>query len=389
MCAAAAGMAALAAAPVHRYGIPVPIARPGCPCVHTPSEDITTPRGTVRKITTMALQHYGAPGGQPLNSLDLSGIHKKLEVASLQLQQTGSSNVLLTDVSFNCEIETPSGSYRDFITFDLKIPESGANEGVFSSDMMRQAYGSKRDFFTNIEYFFLLGKQTANLGNNGHGVTPDYRKADATHDQYILHTEQSLVAYLATDKAALMLRNYLRAAIRGKYPDAISTKIHNLGLHMHSTKTCCAPCEYTLIGLMNSQAVGLIPNFRRFCAEPNEVLRLQVDPDFQMVTTVTANEADQTHKTKPSMQPFATPINDKRLYSINVKDPNTSKKIFTTILNTYNGANLPIDESKFEGTVGISGSLKTPGSPATAQRHRERTNEDLDNLTAGVKELLI
>ena len=82
-----------------------------------------------------------------------------------------------------------------------------------------------------------------------------------------------------------------------------------MGLHMHSTKTCCAPCEYTLVGLMNDREgliqdgvrIGFLENFRASSTEHRDfTFSLPEASDFKMLVTVTASEHDATHQKQPS-----------------------------------------------------------------------------------------
>ena len=171
---------------------------------------------------------------------------------------------------------------------------------------MVEKYGNKQIYQT-LRHFYYLGRNVANPEDDKHGHQPDYDHTTSRHDQYILHTEQMLVAYLALPEAATMLVNRLRIAIRGEYPDVVAVKTYNMGLHMHLTKTCCAPCEYSLIGLMNKNGaplvrnrmrLGFLHNFRAAATSPNQQMTINLPRNslFRMVVTVTASNNDGHHQ---------------------------------------------------------------------------------------------
>jgi len=191
-------------------------------------------------------------------------------------------------------------SYKlEYFVFDLRIP--GANttkESVFSYDRLIEGFYSREQLYSNLKRFYSLGKNTVNPTDNKHGHKPLYDPKSSKHDQYILHTEQLLVAYLSTLQSAYMLRNRLRTEIRAKHPDVRQVKVYNMGLHMHSTKTCCAPCEYSLIGLMNRRERGFLPNFQKVCLEQNDLIKFcfPQKSKFSLLVTVTASEHDADHQ---------------------------------------------------------------------------------------------
>lgn len=234
------------------------IHRRGCACKMTPTYQVTsTPEGErtrmIHEYSTMMLVHQ-TKDGRIKNSLRLGPLHHELEIDSLVLSRSGASNILLSKVSFDCLIVDASGQEkRAYVHFDLRIPGTNAKgKTVLSSDMMAEMYGGKENLYAALKFFYQLGRSTANPSKHKHGHCPDYNPETSKHDQYILHTEQILAAYLALPKAAQMLFNRLTTEVRTLYPDASSIKIYNMGLHMHSTKTCCAPCEFVLVGLMQA-----------------------------------------------------------------------------------------------------------------------------------------
>ncbi|OGN54688.1 MAG: hypothetical protein A2098_00730 [Chlamydiae bacterium GWF2_49_8] len=392
-------MAAASAISNKEYLIPLSISRRGCPCALTPTYRISTTTEQkrtelVHQFTTMRLVHQ-AKDGEIKNSLDLDRIHHELEIDSLLLQGSGASNILLCKMSFDCLIRDSSGKeQRDYLTFDLRIPGTNA-EDVFSYDLIVNAYGTQAKLYEALKYFYSLGRSIDNLKEYKHGHSPEYDASTSKHDQYIRHTEQLLVAYLALPQAAKMLSNRLRIEIRGKYPYASAVKVYNVGLHMHSTKTCCAPCEYSLLGLMNKfkgslvpdlknfqdRILGLIPNLMRSLSVPNDTLSFTSPKHslFRMVVTVTASEQDAHHRKKPDLMIKALdPNGPLPFYAVEVKKPSASKRIFTSILaGKYDRRLLPSASTLNDKTVSISGSRATPGSQGTITKVSEVRKEEM------------
>jgi hypothetical protein len=374
--------------------------RKGCPCFKTPFYQVSSlPHGArkplIHNYTTMQLLHKSR-SGEVKNSLPLDSIHKELEQAALLLDNSGASNILLSKLSFNCFITQSDGTkIRDYIHFDLKIPGTGTeSEPVFSYDMIESMYGSKKKLYKALNHFYTLGKSIVNPESDTHGHTPEYNPKDSKHDQYIRHTEQLLIAYLALPEASEMIRNRLTTTIRGKYSGATSVRLYNTGLHMHSTKTCCAPCEYSLIGLMNDQSPsGFLDKFKNACSEPSDILRFTFPRllPFKLLVTVTANQKDSDHRAEPtckekSIRPHRKPTP----YHIDVKSPDVLTTIFTTLLaNHYSRRNLPTRAVLSDKTVGISGSKATPGSSKAMKKAKKKKSDELDKFTHDISLLRI
>ncbi len=404
-------MSAVATASIHKHSY-VPkdlVHRSGCPCVLTSSYRISTlPPGDqtsfVHEYTTMRLVHQRKNNEdnkkKAKNTLSLTALHHELEIDSLVLRKSGASNILLSKVSFDCLItdkrlttDKPAKEYRDYISFDLKIPGVNSDkEAVFSYEMVKEAFGSRENLYAALEYFYAVGRGIANQANHKHGIQPDYNPRYSKHDQYILHTEQLLIAYLALPEASAMLRNCLRTKIRGKYSEAASVKVYNMGLHMHSTKTCCAPCEYSLLGLMNAREgfkqgqkqLGFLPNFQQACSSLDEQLAFTFPKksSFRLLVTVTASESDATHKQQPTYtrQELAS-SESTPLHVISVKAQTTFQCIFTTLLSAeYDPRKLAASSTLNDKTVGISGSKNTPGSSPTAKKVKEVREAELDQI---------
>ena len=382
--------------PNREYHVPKAIPRCGCPSYVVPTCQISTPReGERREVThkfaLMVLTHY-TKEGKIKNSLPLGPIHQELELESLALYSSGSSNILLSKMSFDCLITGASGeTFRDYLCFDLKIPGvNGAKESVFSYDSIEATYGGKKNLYDTLKHFYDLGHQIAAPNGRGHGHHPDYDSTNSKHDQYIRHTEQLLVAYFALPEAAEMLCNRLRTEIRGKYPDASSVKVYNMGLHMQSTKTCCAPCEYSLVGLMNElngfmlngKPLGFLSNFKRICAVPNPQLlfTLPKKSPFRLLVTVSASGADADHQKQPTYSRSRLAVRDLAIdYKISVKHEFVSRTIFTAMLDSGYDARrlLPSSASTLiDKTIGISGSKATSGSYGTIEKTRKARDEE-------------
>ncbi len=374
------------------YYNPIEIPRKGCPSLPTPTyQNSILPEGDrvrfVHNYTTMKLFHQ-TKTRQVKNSLPLDSIHHELEQAALMLQNSGSSNILVSKLSFDCLLTNSSGKeFRDYIHFDLKIPGTGTERNsVFSYDMIEQMYAGKANLYSSIKRLYHLGRDLVNNENHTHGHEPDYNPENSKHDQYIRHTEQLLVAYLALPEASKMILNRLRTTIRGKYPDASAVKVYNTGLHMHSTKTCCSPCEYTLIGLMNDRTEsGFLHNFKKASLASSDVLKFEFPKKslFRLLVTVTANQPDSDHKKQPLYSNTLLEARDiVPSYLIDVKSDSASTRIFSAFLgNSYDGKDLPSRASLVDKTVGISGSKATTGSSGTINRVSAARDEELNKAT--------
>jgi hypothetical protein len=260
------------------------VCRNGCPSKLTPyyeTSELPKDERTklFRQYTTMRLVHpskdktikYAYP---------LKPIHDELATTSLAVWKSGASNILLSRMSFECLIKTSSGKeIRDRICFPLKIERANTEENsVLSYDMVVESYGSKENLYSAIERLFSKGRALANIEDHKHGHRPAYNPNLSKEDRFILHTEQLLAAFLLLPETAQMLCDQLRGAIRAENYKAVTVKVYNIGLHMHSTKTCCAPCEYALIGLMNEregfmqngQHLGFLHNFAKACVLPSQ-----------------------------------------------------------------------------------------------------------------------
>lgn len=376
--------------------IPNPITRVGCPAKLTSKYQVASlPEGSrtqfIQEYTAMKLTHM-SKNGKTKNSLPLEDIHYDLETNSFPLAGSGSSNILLSKVSFDCLVKTCSGEeYRDYLTFDLRIPGTNSKtESVFSYEMIEKIYGGRENLYALLKYFYTKGFEIVNPTKKTHGHLPDYDPSSSNHDQYIRHTEQLLAAYLLLPEGANMLCNRLRTAIRGKFPDANGVKVYNMVLHMHSTKSCCAPCEYVLVGLMNepqyiivnNQEFGFLPFFKHYCSQSNDQLNFTFPKGspFRVLVTVTANNKDADHKKQPKYTK-TTFQGNVPTYDISVKHPDVSSRIFTTMLkNGYDLRRAPSSPTLSDKTVGISGSKATRGSPGTMNKVKQSRENELQKL---------
>lgn len=368
-----------------------------CPCQVTNTSEHTYPNGAVRRVAEMVLQDHTR------RFISLSKIHRDLENAHLPLHNSGSSNICLCRIGFNCQVNLIEGqTVTNYFSFDLKIPGDRNNQGVFSSDMMITlgAHGNMQGLHTAIGNYHGLGRPIANPNLVVHGNQPIFNLAQVPPNNVnlnlslTLHTEQMLVAYLDLPQAATMLKNRLITHIRGEFSNATSATIHAVGIHLSQNKTCCSACEYSLVGLMQSTQQGLIPNLRTACTVQDGRLVLQMNglpnlAPFPMVTTVTAKEPDAAHRALPQFSRTIQLIHQAPIRSIiDLTVPATSQRIYTSILSPHNNANIPITPSQYDGSVAISGSLATAGSPGTIAATFNQRDAFLDHSTAGVSRLL-
>ncbi|MCP5506042.1 MAG: hypothetical protein H7A38_04075 [Chlamydiales bacterium] len=364
------------------YYQPSSTPRAGCPvqltrCYSQPIEIPGARRTRDHYYTAMKLADMVEE--TPIRLLNLDKVHHDMETESLSLYGSGASNIVVAKLSFDCSIEIGETSERATFVWDLKIPEVG---DILSFDFIKGKYNEYGiDPYKLLKYYYSLGKSIVNKDKNKHGHTPGYSSGESSQDQYIRHTEQMLVAYLALPDAAAMIRNYLRTEIRSKYhKQSTAARIYHMGIHMHSTKTCCAPCEYTLIGLMNDdgefhESFGFKKNFSEECLEPNELLKFKFSRKFplKVLVTVTANTPDADHKKKPEYR--ETDATDDEIF---VRDQATLSKIFTTFLdNPYDVRKVPEETALKDRTVFTSGSNVTPGTKKTiAKANRVKSAED-------------
>lgn len=359
------------------YYQPIPLQRNGCPAqlmdsYSKPIQLLNARHASNHYFTAMKLAEM--INGKLFYLLNLDEVHHEMEIESLSLFGSGASNIVIAKLSFDCSIQVGETSERATFVWDLKIPQ--VDESSLSYDFIKKKYDQYGiNPYDLLEYYYALGRHTVNKDNATHGHVPGYSSGNSSQDQYIRHTEQMLIAYLALPDAATMIRNYLRTEVRSKYHKrATVARIYYMGIHMHSTKTCCAPCEYTLVGLMNDdgnfhEQLGFLKNFKRECLEPNELLTFKFSRiiPFKVLVTVTANKTDADHKQKPKYQKT-----DERNEAILVEDDYTLSKIFTTFLeNSYDVRKIHEETALKDKTVFTSGSNTTPGTKKTNRKAKE------------------
>jgi hypothetical protein len=371
------------------------ISRDGCPCKMTPYYQTSEiPPGDrtalINHFTTMRLVHF-AKDGTIKDVYPLKLVHEELETTSLKLRGSGASNILLYKVSFECLITLqPGKQIREFVRFNLKIRGTSTKaDSVLSYDMLEKVYGNKENLYAVLKHLYDLGRKIANPDGDKHGHEPEYDPDSSKHDQYIRHTEQLLAAYLMLPEGAQMLIDQLRGVIRAKYAEASGVKVYNMGLHMHSTKTCCGPCENTLVGLMNKRMnftqdgkqLGFFYHFKKAAAAKNDTLTMSLPlaSFFRLLVTVTATEHDADHRAQPQYKNVILGNLDTPFYDISIKSQITSQSIFSTMISPgYDTRRIPDASNLSDMTVGISGSKQTPGSKKTMAKVRQvRLDEEL------------
>lgn len=339
--------------------------------------------------------------GDVKSTLSFKKTHKKLLASSHPLNNSGSSNILLTEVGCDCTIQTASDKLDTFVSFPLRIPGSGPGSSpLFFYDALASPpyYQSKSTLYEAIEHFYCLGRSIANPRNTKHGHTPDYSGENPRQDQYVRHTEQFLVAYLALPEAAEGLLRRLVTEVRANHPLATSIKLHNLSLSLASTKTCCSPCEYTLLGLMNERdgiiqqdtLLGLLPNLQIACETLQTTLPISLSRNhpLRLFTTVFATENDGDHiKTSPLEK---TELGEKELpvpYDIATHDPFSSSHLFRVLVKEPLPHHLQPVSNLSDFSVIVSGSEKTPGSRSTRKKIIAERDCETDKLTENLRTL--
>lgn len=371
------------------------INRPGCPCILTPYyekvEILEDERRELKtQYTTMRLVHL-SKNLFLKNHLNLDQIHYDLLAHSIELQDSGASNAALCKFSFNCLISEKEGGERTNIVFDFRIPGNNSiKEPVFHFDFVASLYEGKDLSYEVLKRLYLEGKRVANPQNHKHGHEPKYVVEGINHDQYIRHSEQHIVGYLAHPNGAEMLVTRLRTEIRSRYPNAVFAKVYNIGLHLHSTKTCCAPCEYNLIGLMNAEDLFL-GNFKQIAQMTNDCLefRFPVRNRFRLVCTVSGNHQNADHRSIPQ---FIKKNIQKQIptFDISIKNDSSSRYIYTTFFPfSYDRRVVPVSRSLQDKTVCISGSNKSAGTQGTKNRVQKIRDEEMNEINEGMMVLTL
>lgn len=287
--------------------------------------------------------HDAAKNPRKRVELPIAPIHLRLSTAENWIRKEntaefGTQNLVAVDMSFEISWgnHTPNGNHRrDFITFPLRIPGkqfytvSDAFVDQENDLVQRRETGVNP---TNHTYRLMRERYTKGHNITGHnycGYAPKFVDVQ-TDKQYTHHSEQALYTYLATQDGVKMLTNRLTTEIRGRgiASPGDTIKIYAVGLHIHSTKTPCGPCERSTVGVQNSQwhvpgekaqflelFMGELEN-RSSAPLPNQqhsILNFTYPGQYKgraphergprMFTTYTANTHDKDHKAaRPSAQ---------------------------------------------------------------------------------------
>lgn len=321
-------------------------------------------------------------------------------------------NVLAAKMSAVVKVTTAEGhDVRSLISFNIKIPQlrkkldKDKTAEVFCYDDITALYGNTENLCVVMKNLYNLGRATANPSNAKHGHKPDYNPlTPGIHIQNERHTEQYLAAYLAHPDAAAMILARLRTEIRYQHPGSKAAKIYSMQLHMHSNKTCCACCEYSLVGLMNntpyclfyeghpdaSLSITFTHNIALACATPSEALPLTLPEHtpFNLQVMVTADERDAHHSGTLKSTPT-----EPTLYAIQIKNPVPSTTIYQTLFNH----SLDIDKARkidlvpktlLDNTVFISGSASKKLNQTISKDHAKQKAKEGDDLLKDIARLL-
>lgn len=355
----------------------------GCPCrlthLYQTTWQVESRTPMVHQFTPMALVNEGEDSIK--TRLNLRRIHGELEMESLPLNIPKGPNVVLAKVSFECLVQRLNGFTRGFFTFDLRIPCTSRDGSLTWSWLERayEPYGGILSLYQTLRFFYQLGRQIANPENKKHGHFLNYDSNNPSYDQFIRHSEQTLAAYLALPQASEMLSNRLKVTVRAKYADAMSMEVLNMALHLHSTKRCCAGCEYVLLGLMNdkTEGHGLFNNLGHALGDAHTSLPAKIKAAFKAVVTVTANQPDAIHKTLPRLTLSPERI---RSFNIDLNDPDVSKYIYTTLLtHGYDRRKVTSSPQINHISVVLSGSLATATSKSALSTVRNLRKENIEN----------
>lgn len=355
-------------------------------------------------MTEMVLQD------QFQNKIPLKSIHKEMEDCHHSLYNSGSKNIALCRMGFNCQVVMVGGQrVTKYFSFDLRFPSNGnspvtihpTHPNHFSPDGIvlvpealehASAYGGRQQLFNRIQAFNTLGRGICNPGNVKHGNQPNYNNIGNVKNvdlSYIRHSEQMLVASLALPQSAQLLKNQISTLIRGEFSQALNATILGIGIHLNQNKTCCGACEYSLVGLMNNTHQGLIPNLRNACINQQETLGLQIAPanTFRFISTVAAKENDATHNTNTTFNRQSSSVSSPLQTIIDMTQQTSSQKVYTTIFYTHDQRNAPPSPPSFDGSTIISGSKVSKGTAGTIQASLALKNDSLDFSTLGIARL--
>lgn len=285
------------------------------------------------------LQRTSRKTGQVKYRFNPATIHHQQRV-TLNQQTTDQGNTIVADLSFSIKAIQPDKTEKEFtITFSLDIPRfDRPQSNNQATDCFNFSHTGTDENATlqMLKTLYWHGRTIAGaVPSVKHGVAPKY-DGSGPDKQNVYHTEQALVTYLCQPKAALMVANYLVAKVRSEHEELAygsTLKINHAALHIHSDKTPCGACEFTLLGLQNMwRGNGKpIPGFTELLEnallekniafdqkQPNSHFRFSFPgynkpnrtPDqrgIRMFTLFSADNSDGTHRCHPvATQPVAT-----------------------------------------------------------------------------------
>lgn len=357
--------------------------------------------------------------GQIKSRSDLSSIHHQLRVTSNK-QQNNQGNSVVVDFSFFIKATEPDGKELEVpINFTLDIPKFDRPNNTSNTDADCFNYShlgiDKTDFLNLLKTLYWHGREVVGISQDDkHGPTPkfDGSSGDA---QFIYHTEQVLVAYLCQPKAAMLMANRLIAEMRSKYPElawGTTLKVHHMVLHIHSDKTPCGPCEFSLIGLQNTwegdgqEVVGFLERFENVLTERSESFansepgsyfrfsfpgqnknRVPEKRGIRLFTVYTADSHDGTHRKHPvATQPVTNTENKAEPTTIETKSKANANILWTTNFDgLLESALLKRTASDTSGrTTLLSGSNSTPETKRTESKIASSKEKELTHYNSGL-----
>ena len=358
-------------------------------------------RETRHQYDTMhlCLTHHSRKHPDQLKwSFDIDQLHNELaaNLNDLTIEQSG--NKALASLTFEIKL---FNNERTAITLPIKVP----GFKTYTRTQAMHDVGSELKFLNLLKLYYETGRSIARMAPGAkHGHEPDYAiDASSSHQQYINHSEQALVAYLSTPYAANYFCTALRTAIRGQdiAPLGSEIKIYTIILHIHSTKTACGACEFVLTGLMNlTQASNpditglcMIEQYQQIFALENGYYRFTfpkkikagiapgiiAQPGVRLFTTYSADRCDTTHPVDWHYTPLAyTDVQPTRLETCD-----RSESRFVYICRFRHG----VKERQYEIDLDqyscfFSASDGNSNTPKRLQNMRERQNESIADLTA-------
>lgn len=316
-------------------------------------------------------------------SYPVGKIHQRLRT-TLDQQPTKQGNTLIANISFQVSVRPPRSKKIYFmVDFPLRIPKFNRSKFLKSDKSLADCFSysdlkaplKHASIVDLIKSLYCHGRKMMGLEKKcTHGHIPAFDESEEDN-KYVRHSEQALVAYLCTKDASDMLLKRLVVELRGEVelPPHSLIKIYSAVLHIHSNKTPCAVCEYTLLGLQNTRLDGALKGMTDYLQETIWAANRAHDnqeagalyqfsyPGYRkaasigisMATLYSATEVDGHHRI-PLIP--TEPVRDTASLPINLRHHQSSDRIFLTNFGKPLSLSETTDSDTFARTTFLSGS---------------------------------